>query len=503
MLNSETLEVAIGMAFLFLLMSIICTAVKEWLEGMLKWRAMDLERALRTLLDDNDGTVHRLPVPPPGHRFAVPGPLRPGASARQVAHLRQERALHALEPAPQPAPPTFRPRTSRPPFSTWVARGPVSDSGSDDQGATSYRFTIQSLRERAAALASPHLRRAVLSAIDHSGGDIERLRLNIQRWFDGTMDRASGWYKRRTQTVLFVLGLAVAGVLNVDALHIMERLTADKTFRDAVVKEASAARPPDESASATARIRATRQEIQDVGMPVGWGERRAARLAGARDRSRATLRGAAARGVQPAQGRIAPAGPDRAGLADHRLRGHARRALLVRRAQQVHGNPLDRQAARKEPRGRIAGSHRQGRRGCRCDGAGDRGGARRGRAGRGLLRRQMLPRPGAGPPSPAPAPAPGPAPPAFVAHAWRPGFANPGEGGAVSAGSNDSVLMVNRDFSLLAPQFAAAREGGDRRMQRGRQGRPARDGLRGLPVAAAAGALLPARTHHHPRRSSP
>jgi hypothetical protein len=57
MLNSETLEVAIGMAFLFLSISLICTAVKEWLEGILKWQAMDLERALRTLLSDPDGSI--------------------------------------------------------------------------------------------------------------------------------------------------------------------------------------------------------------------------------------------------------------------------------------------------------------------------------------------------------------------------------------------------------------------------------------------------------------
>src|SRR4051794_23784020 len=56
-LNSETLEVAISMSFLFLFVSLICTAIKEWLEGIFKWRAMDLERALRVLLADPDGTL--------------------------------------------------------------------------------------------------------------------------------------------------------------------------------------------------------------------------------------------------------------------------------------------------------------------------------------------------------------------------------------------------------------------------------------------------------------
>jgi len=57
MLNSEILELSVGMALLFLIMSLICTAIKEWIEGFLKWRAMDLERAIRTLLDDADGAL--------------------------------------------------------------------------------------------------------------------------------------------------------------------------------------------------------------------------------------------------------------------------------------------------------------------------------------------------------------------------------------------------------------------------------------------------------------
>ena len=53
------------------------------------------------------------------------------------------------------------------------------------------------------------------------------------------MDRVSGWYKRRTQKILFVLGLAVAVVLNVDAITVAQRLNGDKPLRDAVVGQAA------------------------------------------------------------------------------------------------------------------------------------------------------------------------------------------------------------------------------------------------------------------------
>jgi hypothetical protein len=43
MFGSDMLEVGIGLGLLFLLMSLICTAVREAIEGILKSRAKDLE----------------------------------------------------------------------------------------------------------------------------------------------------------------------------------------------------------------------------------------------------------------------------------------------------------------------------------------------------------------------------------------------------------------------------------------------------------------------------
>lgn len=276
MLNSEALEVGIGMVFLFLLMSVICMAVQEWLEGIFKWRAMDLERAVRTLLDDGDGVLTSFVYRHPLVYSLFPGryesaqltgsPATPGIGAKHV-RLRARRNLPSYIPA----------ASFTTAFLDLVARGPVSDAAGAEQDASGELLSVALLHRRAAALSSPHLRRVMLSAIDHCGGDLEKLRLNIQAWFDGTMDRAAGWYKRRTQTMLFVLGLVMAGVLNVDALHVMQRLTADKAFRDVVVSQAALASAPDTSAPNTGearpaldRLKEARSAIDSVGMPVGW-----------------------------------------------------------------------------------------------------------------------------------------------------------------------------------------------------------------------------------------
>src|SRR2546423_868176 len=67
-------------------------------------------------------------------------------------------------------------------------------------------------------------RHAVLTLINAAGGDAQKARENIEFWFNTSMDRVSGWYKRRAQRALFVIGLIVAIGLNIDTVRILREL---------------------------------------------------------------------------------------------------------------------------------------------------------------------------------------------------------------------------------------------------------------------------------------
>jgi hypothetical protein len=56
MFGSEILEVAIGLMLVYLLLSLICSAVREGLEAWSEMRAVHLERGIRELLQDLNGT---------------------------------------------------------------------------------------------------------------------------------------------------------------------------------------------------------------------------------------------------------------------------------------------------------------------------------------------------------------------------------------------------------------------------------------------------------------
>lgn len=107
-----------------------------------------------------------------------------------------------------------------------VTRGPVPPVADPDAAASV--ISIDSLRASAGVVQNPKVQRAVLSAIDLAQGDLDKAKANIENWYNGTMDRMSGWYKRRTQTILFFIGLGVAIVMNVDAILVAERLNTDK-----------------------------------------------------------------------------------------------------------------------------------------------------------------------------------------------------------------------------------------------------------------------------------
>src|SRR5262245_54913730 len=55
MFGSVVLDVSVGLVFVFLLVSILCTAIREGIEAWLKTRAAYLEYGIRELLQDKAG----------------------------------------------------------------------------------------------------------------------------------------------------------------------------------------------------------------------------------------------------------------------------------------------------------------------------------------------------------------------------------------------------------------------------------------------------------------
>jgi hypothetical protein len=249
--GSAALDVLLGLFFLYFLLSIVCSAINESIAAVLNMRARYLERGVRTLLG-REAHVRsfysqwrlRALMKPPGKIFK--GPRKPSYIPSRTF------ALTLLD--------TFAPPDEETDSRDLIGRAtkalePASDSKMNEI-----------------------VRGALRDALTESRDDVDRFRASIERTFDETMDRASGWYKRRVQLILFALALGLTCVMNADTLAIGQRLWKDDALRAAVVAQANnvvragSAECAQTSADETKADAAAKcvDAVNEFGLPLGW-----------------------------------------------------------------------------------------------------------------------------------------------------------------------------------------------------------------------------------------
>lgn len=234
MFGSAILDTAIGIIFVFCLLSLVASALREMIEAFLQMRAAQLERGLRELLADPDGTGATVAL------YAHPlisslfrGTYNPAEQLRTGLLPSRDKSpslkKRSLLPSYIPA------RNFALALMDFAVGGGKADGGSDGG------LTIDKLREGIAQIPNAKLRQALIVAVDHAGGDIEKVRANIESWFNASMDRVSGWYRRHTQWVLFAIGVVMAIGLNVNTVDLARSLQNNESVRKVIVAQAQAA----------------------------------------------------------------------------------------------------------------------------------------------------------------------------------------------------------------------------------------------------------------------
>jgi hypothetical protein len=89
------------------------------------------------------------------------------------------------------------------------------------------------------------LRRTLLPLIEYAeiievdpDKRVAQVRQNIDQWYLTTIDRASGWYKNRVQKIGLVVGFLVAILLNADTINIIQILWTDTAVSQGMVEVA-------------------------------------------------------------------------------------------------------------------------------------------------------------------------------------------------------------------------------------------------------------------------
>jgi hypothetical protein len=251
MFGSVILDVAVGLILTYLLLSLIATSIRESIAGFLNTRAKTLHQGLGELLGDAQLVADL-------YNHPVINSLYRGSDYTDAY---KKNKLPAYIPA----------KSFSAALVDMIVRG--RDTTSVLQSGSEARLiTVGNVRAQIGRINNVRVQRAVLSAVDAANGDLNALYANLEHWFDSTMDRVSGWYKRHTQLYLFVIGFALTVIADADTIRISARLYGDPNQRQAAIAIASNVRK-DSIGSDVAKMAAA--DLQKLGLPVtGWQEER-------------------------------------------------------------------------------------------------------------------------------------------------------------------------------------------------------------------------------------
>jgi hypothetical protein len=245
MFGSEIIDVVIGMIFVFLVLSLVCSAANEIIESWLNKRADYLEKGIKELLTDHDGTgylkdVYRHPLVAGLFRDKYGAPetgWREGVSPRLLAILKELGLKKTRLPSYIPAQ-NF----------ALALMDIVLDTSAATSPATSpdIKIVVPPERSLGAVNALPQVAdgarnetiKALEALVKAADGNPAKVRENIENWYNSSMDRVSGWYKRRTQVIILILGFFLTVFLNADSIAICKSLSTDRALRSSLVASA-------------------------------------------------------------------------------------------------------------------------------------------------------------------------------------------------------------------------------------------------------------------------
>jgi hypothetical protein len=78
------------------------------------------------------------------------------------------------------------------------------------------------------------LKQSLHALIDSETLSIEKIFKNIENWYDTTMDRVTGWYRRASQYISLAIALVLAVYLNADSIAMIKSLSSNAVLRSSV-----------------------------------------------------------------------------------------------------------------------------------------------------------------------------------------------------------------------------------------------------------------------------
>ncbi|HVL33460.1 MAG TPA: hypothetical protein VM600_07765 [Actinomycetota bacterium] len=225
------IDVVVGLGMMYFVFSLVCSGVNEFIAGLTQRRARFLREGIENLLGKD--WTQRL------YRHAlVDGLGRTKHRARMPSYISAQTFARVVIQTISPTDTDTQPRATKRALET----------------------TLRSIKQR-------HAREALLTLHSEVQGDVQRFKQEVERWFNDSMDRVTGWYKRHTNRIVFAIALSVTAILNADTITVTTTLWSNPALRSAIVAQTEALVEQGEQPQTPTQIR---KVVGDLPLPMGW-----------------------------------------------------------------------------------------------------------------------------------------------------------------------------------------------------------------------------------------
>jgi hypothetical protein len=345
MFGSNALEIATGIVFVYLLLSLLCTVINEGIANFFEMRGKNLLEGVKNLLNDpeftslaqhvyNHGLIggvmqgvtdfsqkNRLPsyIAPTNFALALLDILGSNGAGPVVVEQRQKELEEARKKSAA-APDDGSLKKAVADAQAALDRATKSAADVEDKYrlageaakkmrnlndfgkikkasetleaaitagralASEYPDPLGSLQNGIEALPSGYTKQSLLALLDKTKREmalvseeirtgeyaVEKLRVNLESWFNDGMDRFSGWYKRWTRQVSFGVAIVLVVLANADTLTLANRLARDGALRAAITTATQKIGENLKNENVQAARQALLEESEKLNLPLGW-----------------------------------------------------------------------------------------------------------------------------------------------------------------------------------------------------------------------------------------
>lgn len=203
MFDHPIVDVALGLIFFFLVMSLLVSAVQEWISSFLGLRSSNLHTGVERLLGS------------PLAKQVYEHPI--------IKNLAKDRQ---------------RPSYIEPETLSAVVLEVISQQ---KLGKSYVSLTQHEVSNLVANIPNDDLKQVASAFVVNTTEAANELKEAMADWFDQGMDRISGWYKRRIKKILIVIAAFATITTNASAIHMVEELWKNDALRVEITAQAMVA----------------------------------------------------------------------------------------------------------------------------------------------------------------------------------------------------------------------------------------------------------------------